>query len=195
MPIFCPSCLNPASKDAKFCAYCNAPLNVEPTSAQAKALERASQSRRYVSHGLIGFLVGAFIGYLLRPAAPFVGQLPFGTVITRGSNLEGLDQLLVSTAESSFNYMLIGAIIGCVGLILITSALSRNRIEGSGTVQASRIESRSAFPKSVELGYTPEQVEAALGQPEKIINLGSKMIHVYSDMKITYLDGKVSDVQ
>ena len=36
---------------------------------------------------------------------------------------------------------------------------------------------------------------AALGQPTKTVNLGAKKIYVYKDMKITFKDGKVIDVQ
>jgi hypothetical protein len=42
---------------------------------------------------------------------------------------------------------------------------------------------------------TTDQVQAALGKPEKIFNLGTKQIYTYKDIKITFLDGKVSDVQ
>jgi len=45
------------------------------------------------------------------------------------------------------------------------------------------------------LGQTPDEVTAALGQPEKIVNLGAKQIYYYKDMKITFVKGKVSDVQ
>ena len=38
-------------------------------------------------------------------------------------------------------------------------------------------------------------MKAALGNPDKIINLGTKMIYVYKDIKVTFLNGKVSDVQ
>jgi hypothetical protein len=64
--------------------------------------------------GVVGFLVGGFVGFQLRPAAFLVGQLPFGTVITRGSNLSGLESLLIPTAQTSFNYMLAGAVLGAV---------------------------------------------------------------------------------
>jgi Co/Zn/Cd efflux system component len=48
-----------------------------------------------------------------------VGQLPFETVISRGANLQGLDRLLVPTAQASFNMMVVGAIIGVVvGVVL-----------------------------------------------------------------------------
>jgi len=52
-----------------------------------------------------------------------------------------------------------------------------------------------APPKTIELGETRDQVVEALGQPEKIVNLGNKQIYVYKDIKVTFLGGKVSDVQ
>lgn len=64
--------------------------------------------------GAIGFLVGGFVGFSLRPAAPFIGQLPFDVVITRGANLTGLDTLLVGIAQTSFNYMMTGTVLGAV---------------------------------------------------------------------------------
>ena len=60
----------------------------------------------------IGILVGGFLGFLMRPSVFLIGQLPFGTVITRGSALSGIDQLLVPTAQQSFNVMVLGALIG-----------------------------------------------------------------------------------
>ena len=48
---------------------------------------------------------------------------------------------------------------------------------------------------NVELGQTIDQVKAALGEPVKTVNLGTKKIFVYKDMKITFKDGKVADVQ
>lgn len=42
---------------------------------------------------------------------------------------------------------------------------------------------------------TPEEVTKVLGAPEKKIDLGAKKIYVYKDMKIVFVDGKVSDVQ
>jgi uncharacterized membrane protein YgcG len=50
-------------------------------------------------------------------------------------------------------------------------------------------------PAQIEKGQTPDQVKAAIGNPDKIINLGAKQIFVYKDIKVTFLNGKVSDVQ
>jgi len=47
----------------------------------------------------------------------------------------------------------------------------------------------------IQLGQTIPEVVTVLGQPERIVNLGSKQIYVYKALKITFLDGKVSDVQ
>jgi hypothetical protein len=52
-----------------------------------------------------------------------------------------------------------------------------------------------AEPASIDKGMTPDQVEAALGKPDKKVNLGPKMIYYYKDMKVIFISGKVSDVQ
>jgi hypothetical protein len=74
---------------------------------------QASKSKG-LALGLVGAILGGLVGFLLRPSVPILGQLPFGTVISRGTNLHGLDQILVSTAETSFNYLLAGVIAGAV---------------------------------------------------------------------------------
>jgi hypothetical protein len=56
-------------------------------------------------------------------------------------------------------------------------------------------EVKAAGTKTIELNQTFEQVEAVLGKPDKIIKLGDKTVYVYKDMKITFLNGKVADVQ
>lgn len=50
-------------------------------------------------------------------------------------------------------------------------------------------------PQQIEKGETADQVKGALGQPEKIVNLGAKQIFVYKDLKVTFVNGKVADVQ
>ena len=50
-------------------------------------------------------------------------------------------------------------------------------------------------PASVELGQTPDQVQAAMGSPTRVANLGPKVIYYYNGMKVTFNNGKVTDVQ
>jgi hypothetical protein len=54
---------------------------------------------------------------------------------------------------------------------------------------------QQAEPQTIQMGMTPDQVQAALGKPAKIVNLGPKQLYVYKDLKVTFLNGKVSDVQ
>jgi hypothetical protein len=53
----------------------------------------------------------------------------------------------------------------------------------------------AAPPTEVTTGQTEDQVTAALGQPLHIANAGAKKIYFYKDMKVTFKDGKVSDIQ
>jgi|SRR5579863_4539684 len=49
--------------------------------------------------------------------------------------------------------------------------------------------------KSIELGQTKEQVEAILGKPEKTAKVGTKEIYTYKDIKVTFVNGKMTDAQ
>jgi len=64
-----------------------------------------------------------------------------------------------------------------------------------GGGQAQQQQGPPPEPQQIEKGQTPDQVKNALGNPDKIVNLGSKQIYVYKDLKVTFLNGKVSDVQ
>ena len=50
-------------------------------------------------------------------------------------------------------------------------------------------------PATIQLGMTTDQVQSTLGKPEKIFNVGPKQIYVYKDVKVTFQNGKVADVQ
>jgi hypothetical protein len=64
-----------------------------------------------------------------------------------------------------------------------------------GAQQPAAQEQAPAEPASIDKGMTTDQVEAAMGKPEKKVTLGSKVIYYYKDMKVIFLSGKVSDVQ
>jgi len=50
-------------------------------------------------------------------------------------------------------------------------------------------------PQTIQMGMTTDQVQSTLGQPAKIVNLGPKQIYVYKDLKVTFFNGRVVDVQ
>lgn len=75
--------------------------------------------------GIVGFLAGGLIGFLYRPSALIISQLPFSTVITRGANLKGVEQMLIPMAQTSFNNMMVAAVIGAAIGIVIGLLFSR----------------------------------------------------------------------
>ena len=54
---------------------------------------------------------------------------------------------------------------------------------------------RTSGPITIALGQSPEQVVAGKGQPSNKVQFPNKMVYIYPDMKITFVNGKVSDVQ
>jgi hypothetical protein len=76
---------------------------------------------------IVGLLIGGVVGFLLRPSVPLMGQLPLTTVITRGANLRGLDQLLLGYARSSFNYMVAGVVLGALVGLIANLALDKSQ--------------------------------------------------------------------
>jgi hypothetical protein len=52
-----------------------------------------------------------------------------------------------------------------------------------------------AAPATITLDQTIDQVVSILGQPSTVVDLGAKKIYVYKNMKVTFANGRVSDVQ
>jgi cytochrome c553 len=50
-------------------------------------------------------------------------------------------------------------------------------------------------PPTIALGQTMDQVTTAFGAPLKVAKLGAKTIFYYKDMKVTFTNGKVTDVE
>lgn len=88
---------------------------------------------RLVSYTLMGFFVGGLLGFLLRPSDPFFrGQLPFEVVVTRGSTLEFPLTAAIPLAQTSFNYMLAGTILGGVCGIFLTRFFPGRKVSQQG---------------------------------------------------------------
>ena len=97
-----------------------------------------------------------------------------------GVNLVGLSvavALLVGSIE------LLQVLIGMLGL------------HGQYLDAIAALPAPAAPTATIELGQTPDQVKAALGAPTRIANLGPKVIYYYNGMKVTFKEGKVSDVE
>ena len=53
----------------------------------------------------------------------------------------------------------------------------------------------SAQPATITLGQSIDQVVANLGQPTQVVDLGAKKIYVYPNLKVTFNNGQVADVE
>lgn len=60
---------------------------------------------------------------------------------------------------------------------------------------ASQPDTPPAPPQTIALGQTKDQVVAAFGQPQRVAKVGVKEIDSYPDLKVTFTNGKVTDVQ
>ena len=91
-----------------------------------------------------------------------------------------------------------GGVEDTIGQVLTISSDDQQQggDQGGGQQQGQdQAQQPAAEPASIEKGMTPDQVEAAMGKPEKKVTLGAKQIYYYKDMKIIFMSGKVSDVQ
>jgi hypothetical protein len=52
-----------------------------------------------------------------------------------------------------------------------------------------------APPPTIAMGQSKIQVTSAFGQPGRVAKLGAKEIYYYKDMKVTFTNGKVSNVE
>src|ERR1700676_991948 len=64
-----------------------------------------------------------------------------------------------------------------------------------GAPQQAAAPEQNAEPQTIQLGMQTEQVLGTRGKPGKIVDQGAKQIYIYRDMKVTFLNGKVSDIQ
>ncbi len=51
-----------------------------------------------------------------------------------------------------------------------------------------------AAPKTIKIGASVAELVAAMGQPKSIVDGGVKKVYVYSNLKVTIVDGKVSSI-
>jgi outer membrane protein OmpA-like peptidoglycan-associated protein len=73
-------------------------------------------------------------------------------------------------------------------------------VTAAGRRQDCRVELIVVLPEvpsnlAVSTGLTPDEVVAALGQPPKKVKTGIKEIYYYKDLKVTFVNGKVTDVE
>jgi hypothetical protein len=73
---------------------------------------------------------------------------------------------------------------------------------GSGTSEPEQQQAAADAPaaapaetKTIALGQTKDEVVQSFGQPTKVVQLGKKEIDYYTDMKVTFTNNKVTNVE
>ena len=130
-------------------------------------------------------IVGCRPCYKLDPALPMKGEVVF------------------EFAKGYLEKVSAGEVEDVIGQVFAISTGDDQQAQGGGeTDQQQPAEQQQpaqqpaqAEPQTVQVGMTTDQVQGILGKPDKIFNVGTKQIYVYKDVKITFLNGKVSDVQ
>ena len=92
-----------------------------------------------------------------------------------------------------------------------TGAEAETRMLVAQVAQAANQESQGLLPQTtptlgapsqsaaagatISLGMSMQEVQGILGSPRRSATIGAKRIEVYQDFKVTYLNGRVTDVQ
>lgn len=74
---------------------------------------------------------------------------------------------------------------------IIDPIMTADKVDEPAASQAAN----ASQTKTVDLGMSTDAVKSALGNPDKIINLGLKTIYVYKDIKVIFQNSVVADVQ
>ena len=146
-------------------------------------------NRILIAAGIIILILGIAL-IIISPSFIFFDHVP-GKVLGVTVQMERTTDLRRVTMFFGVALLIIGGIISAVDFSRLSSTQSTT--PPPPTTQP--VVTHSVPPKSIGLGNTPYEAQSIMGQPDKIIDLGARVIHVYKDMKIIYDDGKVSDVQ
>jgi hypothetical protein len=76
-----------------------------------------------------------------------------------------------------------------------SSASASPNSESSVSSLLNATQREAPSPHSVRLGQTEDQIESLLGTPEQLSFIGHKVIYTYENVRVTFVDGKVTDIK
>jgi hypothetical protein len=111
---------------------------------------------------------------------------------------DGASQLDQTAQEGAQTEQEVAAEATAEGTDTATAQAGSSPIGGVAAPQSQAAPAAPAAPKGpavIALGQTPDQVIAAKGQPTSKFNGPNKVVYIYPDMKITFKNGKLTDVE
>jgi hypothetical protein len=146
---------------------------------------------------IAGASSGRFLGMTAAETRPLrLGELVYLTDLNVDEGCIRLDLRTVEAETWAFRKaMLVGSLSFPMEPQAITNLSPDAFLAMARPFLLTEEEAAKLPPPTVSLGQTPDEVTAILGQPKRVVNLGGKEIYAYADMKIIFVNGKVSDVQ
>lgn len=142
--MYCVNCGKQMAAEAKFCQGCgmavgkDMPSSPPPPSAPpsgptpprsgaeiAGSPSVGEEANKQVAFVGVGALLGAVVGFAVRPSAFLFGKLPLMVVLTAGTTLQGLDAAFVPMARQSFGMLVGGVILGAFGGAMLARGMSK----------------------------------------------------------------------
>lgn len=140
--MFCSNCGKQMLVEAKFCQGCGTAVGKDmpssppplppsgsppPRSNEEKAGSSSigDEANRDVAFIAAGALLGAIVGFVMRPSAFIFGKLPLMVVLTAGTTLQGLEAAFVPMARQSFGMLVGGLILGAFAGALLARGMSK----------------------------------------------------------------------
>jgi hypothetical protein len=83
-------------------------------------------------------------------------------------------------------------------LATVAQVIKADGDSGDGAPAPEQQQAAAAAPvatQTIALGQTKDQVVQSFGQPTKVVQLGAKEIDYYTDMKVTFTNNKVTNVE
>ena len=125
--------------------------------------------------------------YGIRSGEDFIELELFtvNTYVITGSGTKGPTPVQASTRfryEGGLAAVAAGQVIKDIAQWFKTEEEARRATDGTAT-------------RTIQLGQTQDEVTAIFGEPEKKILLGAKSMFVYRDVKVVFIDGKVTDAE
>lgn len=168
---------------------CSTGERVDLTTANVDS-QAGSHAKRTLAGAGLGAGAGAAIGSVGGGLGAGIGAATGAATGAAIGRLTGNSEGVTIPSETRYTYRLTQSVtINCQGAPPAQTQIDPQSQPGAAAGPAGQ------GNVSIQLGQTRDQVISALGQPDRRAVVGAKEIFFYKDMKITFQDGAVSDVQ
>ncbi|HEY6347964.1 MAG TPA: hypothetical protein VI636_01015 [Candidatus Angelobacter sp.] len=103
--------------------------------------------------------------------------------------------LVFQFGKGTLQKMGVPDVMDTIGQVLAFDQPAQTAQDQQPQAQQDQTQDPPAQTQNIHAGQTVDEVVNALGPPQKKVDLGSKQIFIYKDLKVTFKDGKVADAE